>query len=104
MGKPAAAAEQLSKSALKNKKRKEAAKSKVQTEKEEALAAARTQFKPSKIENNTYQGAQGLLFDPDKEKKIRKLNDKIAKIEKIKQAQAEGKTVEKKPTRNVNEK
>jgi len=93
--KPAAAAEQLSKSALKNKKRKEAAKSKVQTEKEEALAAARTQFKPSKIENNTYQGAQGLLFDPDKEKKIRKLNDKIAKIEKIKQAQAEGKTVEK---------
>merc|ERR1719323_2318070 len=52
--------QELSKSQLKNKKRREAQKAKAK-----------------------------------KEKKIRKLNDKIASIQKVKQAQAEGKTLEK---------
>ena len=50
---------------------------------------------PVFVENNGYQGAKGILSDPEKEKKIRKLNDKIASIQKIKAAQAEGKTLEK---------
>ena len=35
------------------------------------------------------------MTDPEKEKKMRKLKDKIAGIQKIKQAQAEGKQLEK---------
>merc|ERR1719445_158304 len=50
---------------------------------------------PVFVENNGYQGAKGILSDPEKEKKIRKLNDKIASIQKIKQAHAEGKPLEK---------
>merc|ERR1712128_388253 len=78
------APENLSKSALKNKKRKEAAKNKTKTEKdrEDALAAAATMNHKNNQKNN-YQGAAGLLADPDKEKKIRKVNDKLAKIRRI---------------------
>merc|ERR1712064_29760 len=47
------------------------------------------------VENNGYQGAKGILSDPEKDKKIRRLNDKIASIQKIKQQQAEGKPLEK---------
>merc|ERR1711872_402420 len=72
------APENLSKSALKNKKRKEAAKNKAKT-----------------TEKNNYQGAAGILADPEKEKKIRKVNDKLAKIEKLKAQLAEGKSLEK---------
>ena len=88
--------ENLSKAQLKNKKRREAAKNKAKTEadndseqKENGAPA------PVFVENNGYQGAKGILSDPEKEKKIRKLNDKIASIQKIKAAQAEGKTLEK---------
>merc|ERR1711881_522954 len=71
------APENLSKSALKNKKRKEAAKNKAKTtekDKSDALLAAASM-------NN--------------EKKIRKVNDKLAKIEKLKAQLAEGKSLEK---------
>merc|ERR1712241_398073 len=92
----AATTENLSKAQLKNKKRREAAKNKAKTEadndseqKENGAPA------PVFVENNGYQGAKGILSDPEKEKKIRKLNDKIASIQKIKAAQAEGKTLEK---------
>jgi len=90
------APENLSKSALKNKKRKEAAKNKTKTEKdrEDALAAAATMNHNNNQKNN-YQGAAGLLADPDKEKKIRKINDKLSSIQKLKDQQAEGKTLEK---------
>merc|ERR1740128_371226 len=90
------APENMSKSALKNKKRKEAAKNKVKTEKdkEDALAAAATMNHNNNQKNN-YQGAAGLLADPDKEKKIRKVNDKLSKIQKLKAQVAEGKTLEK---------
>eukprot|EP00092_Neocalanus_flemingeri_P017385 GFUD01018805.1.p1 GENE.GFUD01018805.1~~GFUD01018805.1.p1 ORF type:complete len:598 (+),score=151.66 GFUD01018805.1:66-1859(+) len=98
------APENMSKSALKNKKRKEAAerekkeaaKSKTKTEKdkEDALAAAATMNHNNK-KSNTYMGAAGLLHDPDKEKKIRKLTDKLASIQKLKDQIAEGKTLEK---------
>jgi len=91
-----AAPENLSKSALKNKKRKEAAKNKAKTEKdkEDALAAAAS-MNNSNNQKNNYQGAAGLLADPDKEKKIRKINDKLASIQKLKDQLAEGKTLEK---------
>merc|ERR1712142_1132581 len=80
------APENLSKSALKNKKRKEAAKNK-----SDALLAAASMNN----QKNNYQGAAGILADPEKEKKIRKVNDKLAKIEKLKAQLAEGKSLEK---------
>merc|ERR1711874_599605 len=91
-----AAPENMSKSALKNKKRKEAAKNKAKTEKDkdDALAAAAS-MNQSNNQKNNYQGTAGILADPDKEKKIRKVNDKLAKIEKLKVQLAEGKTLEK---------
>merc|ERR1739842_111549 len=76
--------ENMSKSALKNKKRKAAAKNKAKTaeqDKTDALAAAAS-MNQSNNQKNNYQGAAGILADPDKEKKIRKVNDKLAKIEK----------------------
>ena len=56
--------ENLSKTALKNKKKREAA------------------------NGNGYQGAAGLLFDAEKEKKIRKIMDKIKAIDQLKLIQA----------------
>jgi len=87
--------ENLSKSALKNKKRKEAAKNKTKTETETNGAAVVTENSQTNQESNNYQGAKGILSDPEKEKKIRKLNEKIQSIQKIKQAHAEGKPLEK---------
>merc|ERR1719341_2850264 len=88
--------ENMSKSALKNKKRKEASKNKTKTEKdrEDALSAAAA-MNQNNNQKNSYQGAAGLLADPDKEKKIRKVNDKLASIQKLKIQVAEGKTLEK---------
>jgi predicted 2-oxoglutarate/Fe(II)-dependent dioxygenase YbiX len=86
--KQSAAPDNLSKSALKNKKRREAAKNKAKAETETNGAA-------SVPETNNSQGAKGILSDPDKEKKIRKLNEKIQSIQKIKQAHSEGKPLEK---------
>merc|ERR1711874_366955 len=86
--KRAAAPENLSKSALKNKKRREAAKNKAKVE----TNGAATETVQTNSENNNYQG---FLSDPDKEKKIRKLNEKIQSIQKIKQAHSDGKPLEK---------
>ena len=93
--KQSAAPENLSKSALKNKKRREAAKNKTKVETETNGAAAVTETAQNNQETNNYQGAKGILSDPGKEKKIRKLNEKIQSIQKIKQAHAEGKPLEK---------
>jgi len=89
----------LSKAQIKNKKRREAAKNKVKENEGETNAngtissqAGGAQYL---VENNSYQGAKGILSDPEKEKKIRKVKDKIASIQKIKQSQAEGKPLEK---------
>jgi len=104
--------EVLSKSAAKNKKRKEAAKAAKAAESSQAaipiqkrsdnqidaLSAAANHAqanKPVKEVDNSYQGAKGLLFDPQKEKKIRKLTDKLAKIKKLKEELAGGKELEK---------
>jgi len=85
--------ENLSKTALKNKKRREAAKKKREEEdtsgKQDALNAA-TQFR-----NNEYRGAAGLLFDPEVEKKKKKINDKLNSIKSLKEMQAQGKQLEK---------
>jgi len=91
--KPMESNENLSKSQLKNKKRREAAKIKAKEEqgKENNSGVAAQAF----VESNSYVGAKGILSDPEIEKKIRKLKDKIASIDKIKQAQAEGKQLEK---------
>merc|ERR1711981_750768 len=85
--------ENLSKSALKNKKRREAAKNKAKVETETNGAVTKTL--ETNQETNNCQGAKGILSDPKKEKKIRKLNEKIQSIEKIKQAHSEGKPLEK---------
>merc|ERR1712133_361597 len=98
----------------KNKKRKEAAKAaklaeatnpaipvqKRSNDQSDALAAAANHAQANKVVtkevDNSYQGAKGLLFDPQKEKKIRKLNDKLAKIKKLKEEKLGGKELEKK--------
>merc|ERR1712226_503918 len=100
--------EVLSKSAAKNKKRKEAAKAaklaetaipvqKRSNDQTDALAAAANHAQASKVVKeveNSYQGAKGLLFDPQREKKVRKLTDKLAKIKKLKE-ELGGKELEK---------
>jgi translation initiation factor 2A len=101
--------EVLSKSAAKNKKRKDQAKAaklaetsipvkKRTNDQTDALSAAANHAQANKVNKevtNNYQGAKGLLFDPQKEKKVRKLNDKLAKIQKLKEEKAEGKELEK---------
>jgi len=95
--------EPLSKAAVKNKKRKEAAKAKAEAAKKPgdqtaALAAAKEHNEHNLKKNSpapAYQGAAGLLFDPEKDKKIRKLNDKLAAIQKLKQKVEAGETLEK---------
>merc|ERR1712111_23484 len=82
--KPMESNENLSKSQLKNKKKEEQGK-------ENNSGAPALAF----VESNSYVGAKGILSDPEIEKKIRKLKDKIASIDKIKQAQSEGKQLEK---------
>jgi len=98
--------EALSKAAAKNKKRKEAAQAKKLAEtaipfqkrsddQSDALSAAANHAKEIKESSNSYQGAKGLLFDPQKEKKVKKLTEKIAKIQKLKEDKAGGKELEK---------
>jgi len=82
----AAIPENLSKAALKNKKRREAAKNK---------AKAETETNGTASTESVQTNPQGIPSDPDKEKKIRKLNEKIQSIQKIKQAHSEGKPLEK---------
>ncbi len=85
--------EPLSKTALKNKKKREAAK-KRKEEDEEVVGGgdpdAGGHQGPHVGGNNGYQGAAGLLFDAEKEKKIRKIMDKIKAIEQLKLMQAWG--------------
>merc|ERR1711923_470669 len=78
--------ENLSKAALKNEKRREAAKNK---------AKAETETNGTASTESVQSIPQGIPSDPDKEKKIRKLNEKIQSIQKIKQAHSEGKPLEK---------
>merc|ERR1719234_806742 len=96
--------EVLSKSALKNKKRKEAAKAAKLAEaaipvqrraddQADALAAAANHAK--EIKEATDQGARGILADPQREKKSKKVMDKLAKITKLKEEVARGKQLEK---------
>ena len=70
-------AENLSKSAAKNKKRREAAKKKKD---EEANNPANPGDKESSPAADT-----STTGDPEKDKKIRKINDKLAQINKLKQ-------------------
>jgi len=91
--------EALSKTALKNKKKREAAK-KRKDEEEEAGGGGPDAGEQAPAAgggggSNGYQGAAGLLFDAEKEKKIRKIMDKIKAIEQLKIMQTEGKSLEK---------
>jgi len=90
--------ENLSKSALKNKKRREAAKKK--REEEESIGNQNhnqnhNNQPNSAADQNQYRGAAGLLFDPELEKKKKKINDKLNSINNLKALQSEGKTLEK---------
>jgi len=86
--------ENMSKAAIKNMKRKEAAKKK----KEEEAAAEAQSGKAAALAAAAAQSgkvaASASTGDPDKDKKLRKLNDKLASIQKLKQDQAEGKQLE----------
>ncbi|XP_070537815.1 eukaryotic translation initiation factor 2A-like [Ptychodera flava] len=95
--------EQLSKSALKNKKKREAkAKAKQEAdhmdglsqEKRDAIAMAAYVMAPAEAApqvQNTYTGES----DPEKEKKIKGIRKKLKQIEKLKEQQASGKSLEK---------
>ena len=82
--------ENLSKTALKNKKKREAAKKRKEEEEARGGGEEGGPDQAAKTANNSngYQGAAGLLFDADKEKRIRKIMDKIKAIEQLKLLQA----------------
>merc|ERR1719266_1702990 len=75
--------ENLSKSAAKNKKRREAAKKK----KDEETGL-------SDKSNSANKDSPMTTGDPEKDKKIRKINDKLAQIDKLKQQVKDGKQLE----------
>lgn len=76
-------ADNLSKSAAKNKKRREAAKKKKETE----VSGAENKNENEKKEEKS-------TGDPEKDKKIRKINDKLAQIAKLKAKQKAGEQLE----------
>jgi len=84
LGPPGLGIENLTKSQLKNKKRREASK----------IAGATTTSPSEENKNSSPQKQVDVLSDPEKEKKIRRLGNKLASIQKIKQQQAEGKILE----------
>ena len=79
--------EPLSKSAAKNKKRREAAKKK-KAEETNAESTEKAVNNDNKVEESSSTG------DPEKDKKIRKLNDKLAQIAKLKEQLKAGKQLE----------
>ena len=104
---PGLPAQDASKVALKNKRRRENAKKR----QEENAAnsppaaaappaahlnggAAKPQSNGNKVVNSEYQGAAGLLHDPEIEKKKKKITDKLNAIKTLKQQKAEGKKME----------
>jgi translation initiation factor 2A len=123
VGKKEEKQENLSKTAQKNKKRREAAKKKKDEEEEEehqqglqqghqqglqqgqqqGLQQGRGQTNHTNGQNrhqdkqdkNAYKGAAGLLFDPEKEKKMKKIKEKLDSIQSLKTIQETGKVLEK---------
>merc|ERR1711936_1555681 len=105
MGEPAQNAkksndqEPISKSAAKNKKRREAAKKK----KDETTNSSMNNGAHSTLGNEDRvstipadcDNSKSLSSDPETDKKLRKLNDKLVAIQKLKQQQKEGKQLEK---------
>jgi translation initiation factor 2A len=101
--------ENVSKAALKNKRRRENAKKREAeisaqmppgsappaTAEQNGAAKQQNNDRPSGNKGGGYQGAAGLLYDPEVEKKKKKLTDKLNAIQALKQQQAEGKTLEK---------
>jgi len=79
--------EPLSKSAAKNKKRREAAKKKKAEEGNVENPNEKAVNSNDKVESN-------LTGDPEKDKKIRKLNDKLMQIAKLKEQVKAGKQLE----------
>jgi len=90
-------AENLSKTAAKNKKRRDAARKKREEEEAAGIynAANGTAAVAPNPANNSYKGAAGLLFDPEKEKKMKKIKDKLSSIDGLKEMQKQGKELEK---------
>jgi len=90
-------AENLSKTAAKNKKRRDAARKKREEEEAAGIynAANGTAAATPNSANNSYKGAAGLLFDPEKEKKMKKIKDKLSSIDGLKEMQKQGKELEK---------
>ena len=80
-------AENLSKSAAKNKKRREAAKKKQHEE-------TNNPANPGDKANSADRDASATTGDPEKDKKIRKVNDKLSQIAKLKAQVKEGKQLE----------
>ena len=89
LGPPGLGIENLTKSQLKNKKRREAAKNTVATTGPSEVNEENKNSSPQKLVEKI-----DVLSDPEKEKKMRRLGNKLASIQKIKQQQAEGKILE----------
>ena len=88
-GPPGLGIENLTKSQLKNKKRREAAKNTVATTGPSEVNEENKNSSPQKLVEKI-----DVLSDPEKEKKMRRLGNKLESIQKIKQQQAEGKILE----------
>ena len=89
--------EPLSKSAAKNKKRREAARKKKDNE-DDAPNRGNEVQKVQSYSNNISVKCDNngkLSSDPETEKKLRKLNEKLTAIQKLKTQQKEGKQLEK---------
>lgn len=87
--------ENLSKTAQKNKKRRDAARKKREEDEAAGIYEESNGAAPPAASNNSYKGAAGLLFDPEKEKKIKKIKDKLSSIDALKAQQNQGKALEK---------
>ena len=95
--------ENVSKSAAKNKKRREAAKKKKEEGAQPVEGSAKVSGIEQKSNSNKASGMTGkhcdsgveLTGDPEKDKKLKKLNDKLVSIQQLKKQQKEGKQLEK---------
>lgn len=102
--------ENVSKSAAKNKKRREAARKKKEegpikeTNDTESSTNIKSQSNANTTNTTTSANSDNsrITADPETDKKLRKLNDKLVSIQKLKEQQKEGKQLEKNQLEKIN--
>ncbi|GFO11511.1 eukaryotic translation initiation factor 2a [Plakobranchus ocellatus] len=93
---PPSNAKESDKAPSKNKKKREARKAKAAQEAQAEAGAASTPAQPTPSSNSSASEVKvESTGDPEKDKKLRNLRKKVQQIEKLKEQQAAGKTMEK---------